>query len=398
MYLEHFGLEEIPFRLTIDQRFLYLGQNHHRTLRYLHDAAAYHDGIMVLTAPPGTGKTCLLQHFVATLDDHYEVIYIAHTQVDEEDLLRVLLQALAFEAGNQHTPRIANLVEILLEQQGRTGKRVLLLVDEAQNLTPRPLATLYQISALASVKGLGLNLYLVGQPQLGETLTVPELATLRQRITLHHQLAPFDLEQTQAYIRHRLYTAKAQSLELFTAKASRAIQLYSSGIAQQINSLCDHALASAAIEGFQQIDASGIKRSARELALKPYRKAPEVTPLAKDDTLEQARLTIQPKEQESWYFPLGEQTITLGRLAYNELPLPHHLISRQHARISKRQRGYFLEDLSSTNGTFVNGKPIQGHWLNSGDLIRIGKVTITFHGNPQTAGSDQSSDQLLYPV
>ncbi|WP_151669222.1 ExeA family protein [Nitrincola schmidtii] len=241
MYTAFFGLKEKPFSLTPDPAYLYLSKNHARGQTMLEYGLMSHAGFTVITGDIGAGKTTLVYHMLQQMDEDHVIGVINNTHSAFGDLMSWVLDA--FEIPNNFPDNAARLrafTEFVMEQYSN-GKQVMLIIDEAQNLSTEILEELRLISNINIAGDVFLQMMLIGQPELIEKLNQPELTQFAQRIGVEFNLRPMDFEDTQAYIRHRVTTAGCDH-ELFTESAMGVIFCYAEGVPRRINTLCDMSL------------------------------------------------------------------------------------------------------------------------------------------------------------
>src|SRR6187549_1694977 len=242
MYLEHFNLKELPFRLSPDPAFLYPSQIHSRAKAYMESTIWFTDGFVVITGEIGSGKTTLIETFLKELEKDVVVAQINQTQVTAIEFLQSVLVQFGFSPFKMKKAELlATLIEFLVEQYAN-GRRVLLIVDEAQNLSNKVLEEIRLLSGVETTKEKVLRIILAGQPELNDKLDSPELVQLVQRIRLRFHLTALTPEETQAYILHRLEVAGAHGRQLFAADTLPVIYRYTGGVPRLINTLCDTAL------------------------------------------------------------------------------------------------------------------------------------------------------------
>jgi general secretion pathway protein A len=241
LYTEFYGLVERPFELTPDQRYLYLSAHHREALAHLTYGVEERKGFVQLTGEVGTGKTTMLDALVVGLDASTKVARLAHTTIDEIDLLRVLARGFGVELqGVKKSDMLAELGETL-GAWTKQGRNAVFIVDEAQNLS---LGVLEEIRLLSNLRANGrgsLQIVLAGQPELRAKLERRELRQLRQRIGIRYHLTPLSREETGEYIQHRLGVAGAAE-RVFDRGAVQAVYEYSRGVPRVINTLCDRTL------------------------------------------------------------------------------------------------------------------------------------------------------------
>lgn len=270
MYLEHFGLQDHPFRVTPDARYLYLGTAHARAMAYMEYTVWNRDSFVVITGEIGSGKTTLIQKLLSALDDRVVVARIYHTQLDEIEFLQAFLVDLGLEPfGLSKVQMLGRLNEFFLDQYA-AGKRIVLIVDESQNLSRRVLEEIRLLSGLETYQEKILNVILVGQPELNELLDAPGMEQLVQRVRLRFHIRPFDAMETRAYVEHRLGVAGAKRQDIFTSDAYDPLYRYTGGTPRLINSLCDTALICAYADGLKQVDGTVVRTAVQELQWPTY--------------------------------------------------------------------------------------------------------------------------------
>ena len=252
MYEEFYGLKERPFTLVPDPDYLFLGAQHKLARAYLEYGLKERMGFVVLTGEVGTGKTTLIKSLLREKEATQRLGVLYQTSVEAEDLLDLLLKE--FQVRGHFANRAARLGafnQFLLSSHAR-GERVVLVVDEAQNLGSKALEELRLLSNLQTDKDPLLQVILVGQPGLRDRLRHPALRQLAQRVTIHYHLRPLDPDETKEYIRYRL--ARAGGSGIFTTSALDKLYEYTQGVPRRINAWCDLALVAGYAEGRHEID------------------------------------------------------------------------------------------------------------------------------------------------
>lgn len=252
MYESFYGLDRKPFALTPDPTFLYLSKQHAVALAMLEYGLTNQAGFTLITGEVGAGKTTLLRHLLQHMSTECTVGVITNTHQSFGDLLTWILWA--FELDDSNRDKVVmyqRLVEFVAVQHAG-GKRVVVIVDEAQNLGVETLEELRLLSNLNVAEELVLQLILVGQPELIALLDRPELRQLAQRISVEYHIPALDYAETRNYIQHRIRIAGSQA-ELFDRYAIAAIDYYSRGIPRSINNICDMCLVYGYAEEVPQI-------------------------------------------------------------------------------------------------------------------------------------------------
>lgn len=255
MYEQFYKLRERPFALTPDASFLYLSKQHGFALKMLQYGVQSGAGFCVLTGEVGSGKTLLVRQLLASIHDEATVGLLNSLARDADDLLRWVCMAFGVEhSGLDIVSLHQSFVEFLLREYA-AGRRAVLIVDEAQNFSGDMLEHLRLLSNVNEGKHVVLQTILVGQPELLDTLRAPQLRQFAQRIGIDYHLSPLNLEDTIAYIRHRIMVAGGGS-DLFSTVAMGQIHHASGGIPRLINQLCDTALVYGFAEQQSDIDAA----------------------------------------------------------------------------------------------------------------------------------------------
>lgn len=258
LYCEHFGFSQRPFSLSPDPDFLFWTQAHSRAFSILEYGLMTHAPLTVVTGEVGTGKTTLIQAMLRRIDDSVRVGLISNAQGNRDDLLRWVLNALDIESNES-----AGYVNLFQQFQDfvisnyADGKRVVLIIDEAQNLGVETLEELRMLTNINSGKDELLQLILVGQTELRRMIEQPELRQFAQRVTATYHINPLDRSTTVAYIKHRLKEVGGTGNEI-EDEACSEIYRNSEGIPRIINKICDLALVYAASSGQGVVDKSTV--------------------------------------------------------------------------------------------------------------------------------------------
>ena len=268
-YLDHFNLREQPFRLTPDPDFLYWSKQHARAKAYMESTIWLADGFVVITGEIGSGKTTLLQSFLSELDDNIVYAVVSQTQLTPTQFLQAVLTEFGFKPFDKRKVELLDMLNMFLIEQYSNGKKVVLIVDEAQNLMHRVLEEIRLMSGIETHKEKVLRIILAGQPELKDTLDSPGLKQLVQRVRLRFHIGPLDSREMREYINHRLTVAGRADDELFEEDAFDIIQRYTGGVPRLINTLCDTALLCSFADEKPTVSGDDIMSAVGELDLPP---------------------------------------------------------------------------------------------------------------------------------
>ena len=241
MYESFYGFKENPFRMTPDSKFFYPSPKHTEALSSLLYTIQQRKGFVVITGEIGAGKTTVCQTLLRKLDLNTRVARILNTHLTNRELLVAILEDLEIPYNGGTKGKLLSQLYDYLITEALKGVNVVILIDEAQNLTPTVLEEVRMLSNLETEKEKLIQIILVGQPQLKEKLKLPRLEQLRQRVVLHYHISPLDLQETKEYIRHRLSIAGG-SPGLFEEEAIDRIYAFSKGVPRLVNLICDSAL------------------------------------------------------------------------------------------------------------------------------------------------------------
>ena len=377
-YLEHFNLTEQPFGLTPDPDFVYWSKQHARAKAYMESTIWLADGFVVITGEIGSGKTTLLQAFLNELDEDVVYAVVSQTQLTPTQFLQAVLTEFGFKPFNKRKVELLDMLNMFLIEQYSNGKKVVLIVDEAQNLSQKVLEEIRMLSGIETHKEKVLRIILAGQPELKETLESPGLKQLVQRVRLRFHIASLDRREMHEYIEHRLTVAGRQEPGPFIENAYPKIFLYSGGIPRLINTLCDTAMLCAFGEEKKTIDEDDIMAAVQELgwqeqesATGRYRELPKIA-LNVPKTSDLTKIVLRSKGKFVSEHFFGSGKVIVGRSPDNEIDVESPFVSRHHAQIVSDKSESTIEDLNSTNGIFLNDKRVKKHRLRDGDVVAIG--------------------------
>src|ERR1700680_2113830 len=241
-FLEHFGLNEQPFGVTPDPRFLYLGPKHRPALAALNYGTELNRGFLTLIAPPGMGKTSLLFSYLEGLRNKARTAFLFQTDCDSRELMAYLLADLGLDGTGKDLPEMHSILNQTLTEEMRSGRRFVLVIDEAQNLTEKVLESVRLLSNFETPWMKLMQIVLGGQPQLATPLAKPSMAQLRQRVSFAIRIDPLTQEEVSTYVDHRLWVAGNKGSSLFSVGARTLLAEQSEGIPRNINNICFSAM------------------------------------------------------------------------------------------------------------------------------------------------------------
>ena len=242
MYLKHFGFKKMPFNITPDSSFFFESAKHTEALSTLIYAVEERKGFVVITGNIGSGKTTVCRTFLNKLTSTTQTALITNTHMSGKDMLVSIMEDLEIEYTPGSKSKLLSQLNQYLIEQLRNDQNVVVIIDEAQNLTPSVLEEIRMLSNLETENEKLIQIVLLGQPGLKKKLSLPKLEQLRQRIAVYYHLAPLTEEETKKYILHRLKIASDSTRKYFAKEALNIIFKFSKGVPRLINSICDSAL------------------------------------------------------------------------------------------------------------------------------------------------------------
>ena len=411
MYLDLFKLKELPFRLSPDPQFLYLSKQHARAKAYMESTIWFTDGFVVITGEIGSGKTTLIESFLKEIQTDVVVAQINQTQVSAVDFLQAVLVQFGFSPFKMKKAElIATLNNFLIEQHG-AGRKVLLIVDEAQNLTLRVLEEIRLLSGVETTKEKVLRIILAGQPELNAKLDAPELIQLAQRIRLRFHLATLSAAEMRAYVEHRLEVAGAGDRQIFAEDTFNEIFRYTGGVPRLVNTLCDTSMMSAYASNRDGVTVGDVATAVDELRWVEFavRIQQQQALLARSSTGSDGhthtatsvlgvgsaagagangpgetggaaigRILIATDGRTVQEVALKTGRIIVGRTTDNDVQIDSRFVSRHHCQVITTPHACVIEDLNSTNGIYVKSKRVRRHYLNDGDVVQLGKHELIY--------------------
>ncbi len=267
MYRDFYGLIRPPFEMTPDPAFLYLGETHREGLATLVYGVQGRKGFVLLTGEVGTGKTTLLHSLLAQLDANTASAFIFNPRLEPLDFFRMLFDDFGIETPCRTKAEYLLALNHFLIEQLQQDRTVVLIIDEAQNLSPEMLEEVRLLSNLETPTAKLIQILLVGQPELNELLDRPELRQLRQRVVLRHHLRPFDPEELDSYLDERLRLAGYTGKGIFTRSAKKELFSVTQGVPRLVNVVCDSALLLGYAREKLSLGGDVVREAARDLRL-----------------------------------------------------------------------------------------------------------------------------------
>ena len=387
MYLELFKLHELPFRLSPDPQFLYLSKQHARAKAYMESTIWFTDGFVIITGEIGAGKTTLIETFLRELQADVVVAQINQTQLSPTAFLQTVLVQFGFTPFDMKKPEVLATLNQFLTEQHLAGRKVLLIIDEAQNLSYRVLEEIRMLSGIETTKEKVLRIILAGQPELNDKLNSKELIQLVQRVRLRFHLAALTSGETAAYIMHRLEVAGSQGRRIFDQDTYSVIYQYSGGVPRLVNTLCDTSMMAAFGRDSDTVTMQDVKAAIDELQWPEFASRTNRMKISPMESMTPAQPGAGPPMGKILLANGGKTLLerelrpgrlVIGRTPDNDLQIDSKFISRHHCQIVTQSHSCLIEDLNSTNGIYVNSKRVRRHNFNDGDVVLVGQHEIMY--------------------
>jgi type II secretory pathway predicted ATPase ExeA/pSer/pThr/pTyr-binding forkhead associated (FHA) protein len=399
MYCELFQLTEPPFRLTPDPQFLFASKQHARAKAYMESTIWLADGFVVITGDIGSGKTTLIESFLSELPKDIVLAHISQTQLSPVEFLQALLVEFGFKPFRKRKVELLSMLKDFMVEQYAAGKKILLVIDEAQNLSRKVLEEVRLLSGLELRKEKLLRIIIAGQPELSHKLDSARLQQLTQRVRLRFHLGALSKRETHEYITHRLEVAGAKGRTIFEPGACDLVFRYAGGVPRLVNILCDTALLCAFAEERTVVDEGLVKAAVEELQwveyaerMREHERSNHTGKLAQIAQQPIARLEVLYRDQLVGEFRLGPGKAVIGRTPDNDVRIESRFISRHHAQVVSDHAHSVLEDLNSTNGVFIRSKRVKNQTLVDGDVIQIGEHKLLYRDMRGTGPRARADD------
>lgn len=267
MYQDYFGFSEMPFHVTPNPRFLYLSPTHEEALQHLRYGIEDKKGFIVLTGEVGCGKTTLCRKLLEELEsnDNCDIALLLNPRVSETQLLRGIMKELGSEVKARSKNDLLDKMNDLLLEKIEQGRDIIVIIDEAQNLSFEVMEMLRMLSNLETYDQKLLQIILMGQPELNEKLREERLRQFRQRVLVHYDLKQLTPAEVQLYVLHRLSLAGSNGRPQFTPRAIKLIAKSSLGIPRMINNICDKALLSTFIRTGNEVNWWDVRKALKDI-------------------------------------------------------------------------------------------------------------------------------------
>lgn len=381
MYCDFFGLRDYPFLSTADRRFFYLSEGQAQAKIYLQHLLQIRDGIVVLTGEAGVGKSVLLDQLLKSLPEKVTVAHLHHTLIEESGFLLAVAMQLGCVPGAPDKTTLSAAILAHATDQHLDLKPVLIVIDEAQNLTPRMLE---EIRLLANMELFGRKLIqfiLLGQPELDFKFAAKANRAVAQLVRLQHRLAPLSRQEISEYIDYRLYVAGNDGRLYFPTEIIADIERYTGGIPRLINQLCDMMLVTAFINKTNTLDADCLERAIYKLGWPTY--AERILPArkARNDAVDirpLPLLVVRKGQDIVGRYLLNKKRMSIGSQAGADIRLDEPQADAMHAQLVNVDQQFFLHDLDSRFGCYLGANPIKWYELNDRDQITIGAHTLEY--------------------
>lgn len=393
MYEQHFGLTCRPFDLAPDPRFIYMTAQHSRAVANMKFALLNQDSFVIITGEIGIGKTTILNTVLDNLGPDFVTAKLTHTTLSHIELLQALLSEFGMPIYKKKKVLLLDTLRAFFLKKHAEGKHVVIIVDEAQNLTGPALEELRLLSCIDTADRKIISIVLTGQPNLDDLIDAPGLTQLRQRARLRQRLEALNEEETVDYLRHRLAIAGGDLDQMFEPQAVKDIHRLTQGIPRLINTLCDTALTACMVENLPKVTLEIIDEVVHELRWqwfeerqdKDHRATQSQAAGLPRNRMPRVMLMVYKSGQFVEQVQAAQFPFVIGRSNANDLVIIDKEVSRRHAIIDCIGGIYVVEDLNSKNGILVNRKRRLRALLRSGDIITFGQIDVVFYSDRAAA-------------
>jgi len=397
MYLKYFGLRDYPFLSTTDRRFYYLSEGQQRASDYLKYLLVVRDGIVVLTGEPGVGKTMLIDQVCANLPEKVKIVQFHQTLLSVDEFLLSICMQLDCQPEYKDKPHLLEAIKNFAMDQHLDMQPVMLIIDEAQNLSP---LILEEIRLLTNLEMFGrklIQVILLGHQELSVNISSLPNDAFSQVVRLNHHLEPMQREEIREYIDYRLYVAGNDGRLEFPTELLDGIICYTGGVPRLVNQLCDMMLITAYINKTNEISSICLHNAIYKLAWPLYIERKCELPL---QSTNQAEVTIRPLpllvvrkgDVIVGKYLLNRKRMLIGRQKDLDICIEESKSSRIHAQLLFLYGKFFIHDLNSMNGTHLGNNKVRWHELNDLDEFRIGQHTLSYQLTADETENDLAVD------
>lgn len=386
MYEKYFGLTCRPFDLAPDPHFIFMTPQHSRAVANIKFALMNRDSFVIITGEIGIGKTTILNTVLEELGPDFVTAKLTHTTLSHIELLQALLSAFGMPIYKKKKVLLLDTLRDFFLKKHEEGKHVVIIVDEAQNLTGPALEELRLLSCIDAADRKIISIVLTGQPGLDDLIDSPSLTQLRQRARLRQRLEALSEEDTTQYLQHRLAVAGGDVQAIFEPDVIRDIHRLTQGIPRLINTLCDTALTACMVDNLPRVTLELIDEVVHELRWQWFEESDKSASHTQGTQASQARpdtprviLMIYKSGQFVEQVQVTQFPFVIGRSNANELVIIDKEVSRRHALLDCIGGIFVIEDLNSKNGIMVNRKRRPRALLRPGDTITFGQVDVVFY-------------------
>ncbi len=403
MYFEHFALKQLPFSLSPDPRFVYWSRKHARCRDWVQLAIAQPHGAAILAGGGGVGKTLMLETFVQTCPKDVVVARVNQPPESVEEFLQAVLTQFADPAPGAQQQELSRTFDRFLAEQHAMGRTVLLAVDEAHRLSRPVLTSILNPPELETPHAGSLRVVVAGQFELDDLSTSTERERPALRAWERLRLSELSRDEVRPYVEHRLEVAGAGGRSIFQPKTFDAIYRHSGGTPRLINMLCDAAMVVACMRNCAQVSPAEINDAIGELQWEDRSTAPDraaaapdrapaalapaaathlshepghVSGVASDEPL--AKLLVAYQGNTVAELDLTHGRARIGRSPENDLQIASEFVSRHHCDVLTTAEASIIEDVSSTNGIYLNDKRVRRHRLRDGDVLIVGDHELRY--------------------
>lgn len=395
MYRKFFQLDDYPFRLTADTRYFFMGESHARAIAYLNYLLHTGDGIGVMTGEAGVGKSVVLEQVLAECKTDIVVARVRQSQLTSNEFFLALCQQFDLPLKDYHKATLIDTLYRFVNKQHFSGRRVLLVIDEAHLLQHQ---VLEEIRMLASLEKFGrklINVILTGAPELEQVLNAQRKDALSQQVRLSCRLEPLSEKELDHYLEYRMWIAGGEHTVLFPEDTLPLIMRYTGGIPRLINVLCDMVLVAAFMRNTRYIDRDCIRAAVKKLDWQAYEKR-LAAPVGQSRPSQLTsgtvpRIVVMRKERVVAEYRLDKDRVLIGRHSEQDIMLRGAWASRYHAQIIHLNGNYYLQDLNSKNGTYVGSELVSWYPLADGDRFQIAGFVLEY----QTHKVVQKAERLV---